>query len=214
MAISLPNGALVAIANAYGTVTPITAITNALPGEATATNTLAAGGYVEVTSGWSRLNSRIVRTAAPTGTTFDLEGYDTTSVATYPAGGGVGSFRSITGWTQLQQILTSTSNGGDQAFLNYQLLEGQMQLRIPTIKNAAGLTLSIADDPSLAGYILAAAANDDRLPRAIKITLPNGSIIVYNAYVSLEPTPSLTVNQIVAVQCTLSFLNLPVRYVS
>lgn len=214
MSISLPNGALVAIANAYGTSAAITALSNALPGEATATNTLAAGSFVEITSGWSRLNSRIVRTAAPTGTTFDLEGYDTTSTSIYPPGAGVGSFRSITGWTQLEQILTSTSNGGDQQFLNYQLLEGDSQLRIPTVKNAAGLTLSIADDPTLAGYILAAAANDDRLPRAVKVTLPNGSIIVYNAYVSLEPTPSLTINQIVAVQCTLSFLNLPVRYTS
>lgn len=93
-------------------------------------------------------------------------------------------------------------------------MEGDSQKRIPTFKNAAGLTFSVADDPTQAGYQLASAANDDRLPRAVRITLPSGSIILYNAYISLNKTPSLTVNEIMACQVTLSLLAEPVRYAS
>lgn len=214
MAISLPNGALVAIASGYGAATNITAITNANPGVASASNTLLDGAFVEVTSGWSRLDKKIVRVNAPTTTTFELEGINTTSTITYPAGSGTGSFREISGWTQLSQILSSSSSGGDQQFTTYQFLESDVEKEIPTTKSPIKVELSIADDPTLAGYILASTANDDRLPRAVRVTLPNGAIILYNAYVSLNKTPSLTVNEVMASKITLSLLNEVVRYAS
>jgi hypothetical protein len=89
-----------------------------------------------------------------------------------------------------------------------------MQQRIPTFKDAAGLQVDVADDPTLAGYILAATANDDRAPRGVQVVLPAGSKIYYDAYISLNKTPTLTINQVMASQVTLSFLNEPVRYAS
>ena len=210
--ISLPNGALVAIASGYTAPANITALSNASPAVATATNALVAGDIVEITSAWSRLTGKILRALTPTGTNFSLEGYDTTLTSIYPAAGGTGTFRKVSGWTQLSQILSSSSSGGEQQFLEYQLLEGDAQKRIPTVKSAAGLTFSVADDPTLAGYILASAANDDRLPRAVRVTLPSGAVILYNAYISLNKTPSLTVNEIMACEVTLSLLAEPVRY--
>ena len=72
----------------------------------------------------------------------------------------------------------------------------------------------MADDPSLPGYILAKAANDDRVPRAIRVTLSNGAILLYNAYVSLSTIPSLTVNELMTIEVTLSLTAEPVRYAS
>ena len=46
----------------------------------------------------------------------------------------------------------------------------------------------------------------------MKITLPSGAVLLYNAYISLNKTPSLTVNEIMAVEVTLSLLAEPVRY--
>lgn len=216
MAISLPNGSLVAIASGYGTPSTMSALTNANPGVATlgAGHGIIVGDYFEVTSGWSRLTDKIVRASVVATNDVTLEGQDTTLTSIYPTGGGTGSVREITGWTQLAQILSSSSNGGEQQFLEYQLLEGDSQKRIPTVKSASGLTFSVADDPTLAGYILASAANDDRLPRAVRITLPSGAVILYNAYISLNKTPSLGVNEIMAVEVTLSLLAEPVRYAS
>lgn len=216
MAISLPNGAIIAIASGYGVAKTMSALTNANPGVATleASHGVVEGDFIEVTSGWSRLTEKIVRAGAVSTNDVGLEGYDTSLTSIYPAGTGTGTVREITGWTQLSQILSSSSSGGEQQFLEYQLLEADAQKRIPTTKSAAGLTFSIADDPTLAGYILASTANDDRLARAIRITLPSGAIILYNAYISLNKTPSLTVNEIMACEVTLSLLNEPVRYAS
>jgi len=215
MSVSLPNGALIAMASGYGSNLTVTAITNASPAVATSTaHALANGDFVEVTSGWSRLTSKVVRVSGVTANTFELEGIDTTSTTIYPAAGGTGTVRKISGWTQLSQILSSASSGGEQQFLEYQFLESDAQKRIPTFKNAAGLTLTVADDPTLAGYQLASTANDDRLPRGVRITLPNSSKILYNAYVSLDKTPSLTVNNVMAVELTLSLLAEVVRYTS
>ncbi len=215
MAVSLPNGSIVAIASGYGSPVTVSAISNANPGVATAAaHGFVDGDYVEVTSGWSRLTDKVVRVDNATTGAFDLEGIDTTSTSIYPPGGGAGSARKISGFTQLAQIVGSTSSGGEQQFLTYQFLESDAEKRIPTFKSAAGITFNIADDPSLPGYQLAKQANDDRLPRAVRITLSNGAVLLYNAYISLSTIPSLTVNELMTVEVTLSLLAEPVRYAS
>jgi hypothetical protein len=214
MSVSLPNGAIVSIASGYDAVKDMTALSNANPGVATLEtgHGVTSGEFLEVISGWSRLTDKVVRAGTVSTDSVPLDGIDTTLTSIYPAAGGAGTVRAISGWTQLSQILTSSSSGGEQQFLEYQFLEGDSQKRIPTTKSASGLTFSIADDPSLPGYILASAANDDRQPRAVRVTLPSGAIILYNAYISLNKTPSLTVNEIMAVEVTLSLLAEPVRY--
>jgi hypothetical protein len=215
MSVSLPNGSTVAIASGYGSALTVTALTNANPAVATSTaHGLSNGDYVEITSGWSRLNNKVVRVAGVTANTFELEGIDTSSTAIYPAGTGTGSVREVTGWTQISQILASSSTGGEQQFLTYQFLEADAETQIPTTKSAGGMELSIGDDPTLAGFIALVAANDDRLKRALRITLASDAKILYNAYCSINKTPSLTVNELMASQATLSFLTEPVRYAS
>lgn len=218
MSVSVPNGALVAIASgydsAYGSGENVTALSNAVGAVATCANTFAVGDLVELTSGWSRITNKIFRVATPTATNFVLEGLDTSDTTVFPPGAGIGHVRKITGVTQLAQILTSKTDGGVQQFVNYQFLESNMESRIPTIKSAAGLTFEVADDATQPGYILASKANDDREPRAVQVTLPSGSKILYNAYISLNRTPSLTINQVMASEVTLSLLAEPVRYTS
>lgn len=214
MAVQVPNGSIVAIESGSAAAVTITAISNASPAVVTtgSAHSLATGDFVEIVSGWSRLTNKIVRVTMLTTTTFSIDSYDTTSTTIYPAAGGVGTVAKVSGWTQLSQILTSASNGGEQQFLEYQLLESDSQKRIPTFKNAAGLTFSVADDNTLPGYILASTANDDRLPRGVRITLPSGSLLLYNCYISLNKTPSLSVNELMACEVTMSMLNEPVRY--
>lgn len=213
MSVTLPNGSIVAIASGLSAAVATTAVSNAAAAVATAAgHGLVVGDYARVTSGWSRLTDKVVRISAVAGNDVTLEGYDTTSTQIYPAGSGIGTIEKVTGWTQLSQILQSASNGGQQQFLTYQFLEGDAQKRIPTFKDAAGLTFNIADDPSLPGYQLASVANDDRLARPVRVTLANGSHILYNCFVSLNKTPTLTVNELMACEVTMSMLNEPVRY--
>lgn len=214
MAVKLPNGAIIYIASGYGAVKAMSAVSNTNPAVATleASHGVLAGEYLEVTSGWSRLTNKIVKAGTVSVNDVPLLGINASSTALYPAGSGAGSVREISGWTQLQQVLETSSSGGDQQFKEYQFLEADASVRIPTSKNAAGLSIKIADDPTLAGYILASAANDDRDPRAVRIVLPNGSELLYNVYISLNKTPTLTVNDVMSCEVTLSLLAEPVRY--
>lgn len=201
------------MASGYTASFAMSAITNdAAPvGTIAAGHGLVVGDYVEVKSGWSRLTEKILKVTAVATNQVTFAGIDTSNVTIFPAGGGVGTIRKITGWTQIQQVLNTSSTGGEQQFTEYQFLEADSQRRLPTTKSAGGLTISVADDPTLPGFILASAANDDRLPRAERITLPSMKEILYNSYVSLNKTPSLTVNELMACEMTLSFLAEPTR---
>ncbi|WP_010486937.1 phage tail protein [Pseudomonas sp. S9] len=213
MSVSLPNGAVVAIAASYDAPVSVTAITNANPAVATATaHGLTDGDLIEVTSGWSRLNSRVVRVANSDTNTFELEGINTSDTNLYPAGGGIGSVKSIATMTQITQVLEFTTSGGDQQFVTYSFLEEDVEHQIPTVKSASSFAMTIGDDASLPWYALLSAANDDRVPRAVTVTLPSGSLIAYNGYVTLNKTPTLTKNEIMGLQSTVSLTSEPVRY--
>lgn len=213
MSVSLPNGAVVSIASAYGSAITITAITNANPAVVTATaHGLTDGDLIEITSGWSRLNSRIVRVDGSTTNTFELEGINTTSTSLYPAAGGTGTCREITTFQQITQVLEFTTQGGEQQFVTYSFLEEDVEHQLPTVKSASSFQMTIGDDASLAWYSILSTANDDRIPRAIRIVLPSASRILYNGYVTLNKTPTLTKNEIMGLQSTVSLTSEPMRY--
>jgi hypothetical protein len=212
MSLSLPNGSIVAIAAAYATALNVTAASNASQCVLTVTNTYAVGDFVEVTSGWSGLNNKVLRVGAVSGTTVTLEGFDTTATARFPALGGIGTVRKITSYTQLAQILSSESSGGEQNYATVQFLESDGQTEIPTFKTPTRITFGVGDDVTLPGYILAKAANDDGAQRAVKVSLKSGGVLSYNAFVSIGDTPSLTVNEVMQIPCTLALRTSPVRY--
>lgn len=208
MAVRLSNGSLVHIGSAYAAAKTVTAISNASEAVVTcAAHGLTTGDYIVLTSGWTRLNERTFRVTSVTSGSFKLDGIDTTDVNIYASGSGIGEFKKVTTWTQVQQILEITSSGGEQQFVDYQFLEADAAVRIPTFKSPVQMTFSIADDPTLTGYQALKTANDDRDPRAFRVTLANGGKLAGNAYLSLSPTPSLTVNEVMAVQATATLTN-------
>jgi hypothetical protein len=213
MAVKLPNGGTFAIASAYGAAIPITTISNANPAVVgSVAHGLLDGDIIEITSGWSKLNNRIVQVANKTADTFELRSINTTNTVSYPASGGTGTVRKITTFVQLAQIMNTATSGGEQQFATFQFLEDDEQSEIPTTKSPRRLVLTIGDDDSLPGYIEAAEANEDRLQRAIRFALPNGSFIYYNGFVSVNETPSTTANEIMSVEMTLAMQGSATRY--
>lgn len=213
MSAILPNGAIFEIAATNSPPTDFTAITNAKPPEVTAPgHGFADGDVLVVTSGWTRLNDKVVRVAASTDDTFTLEGIDTTKTTVYTAGSGIGAVRAATGWAQISQVTDNNSSGGEQQFATFGFLEESDDRQLPTTKNPITLTLTVADDDSLPYVAPVEAADDDREPRVLRLTLPNGATIYYNAYVSITPTPTLTRNNVMARVITLSLASRPTRY--
>jgi hypothetical protein len=215
MAYTLPNGSTVHIGSAYGSVLTVSAATNAAPCVMTSTaHGLSNGDFVVVTSGWSRITDKVYRVANVAANTFELEGTDTSDTSIYPAGSGTGTAKEVTTWTQLTQVLTVSSQGGEQQYATYQPLEGDREVRIPTIKSGGGLDLEVGDDPTLAGFQAAMAANDDRVARAVRITNANDSISLFFSYISADKVAQMNVNQVQTSRVSLSHLNEAVRYAS
>jgi len=216
MAIYIPNGSTISIASTYGAPTNTTAVSNATEAVATVVSAtgITQGGIVEVTSGWSKLNGRIARVKTLASLAATLEKIDTSNVSKFPAGSGIGSVRPITAWTQITQVLDSDSTGGDQAFTTYSFLEDATERQIPTNKSAQGFTLDLGDDANLPWFDLLSVADDDKLPRAIRVSLSGGGVIYYNCFCTLNKTPSLKKNEVAKLRATFSLVADVTRYAS
>lgn len=214
MAITLATGTLVAIASTYGSSVNMTAITNASSAVATLAggHSVVVGDFLEVTSGWDRLNARIVRVSAVSTNDITFEGIDTSSTSLYPAGTGTGSIRRITAWTNLSQITSDINvSGGEQQFADITTLTDRTQKRIPTVRGAVSVTLPFFDDPSLSWYGTVRTASDTATATAVRMIFPNNSRLVANAYWSLQTVPTIEDSTLRA-SISLSFAADPTRY--
>lgn len=213
MAFKLPNGAIMEIAAAFSTAILATAISNANPAVVSAAgHNLDDGDVVVVTSGWTRLNDKVARVTDSDTGAFALEGINTTNATVYTTGAGAGSVRSVSSWAQIAQITEVSTSGGDQQFTTFGFLEDDDDRQLPTTKSPISMTVTVADDPLLAYVPVCEAADEDKEARVVRLTLPNGSVIYYNAYVSITSTPTLSRNNIMTRVITLSLASRPTRY--
>lgn len=214
MAVFLPNGAVIHIASAYGALKAMTAVTNANPAVATlaALHGVAEGDVLEVTSGWESLDGRIVKAGPVDTNDVDLAGINTSSTAKYLPGDGVGSVREISTWTRIMQVTENAVSGGEQGFVTYGFLEQENDHEIPTRKSPIRVTITIADDPSLAFLDTVETADDERTVRAIRITMKSGAQLFYSGYVSISPMPVMNKDQIMTRTITISLVAQPTRY--
>lgn len=214
MAVTLTTGTLVAIASTYGASVTMSAITNASEAVATLAggHGVVVGDYLEVTSGWDRLTGRIVRAKTVATNDVTFESINTSSTTTYPSGTGTGSIRRITAWTNIPQIQASATSGGDQQFVDITSITDTTQKQAPGQRSASAVNLTVFDDPTLAYYAAVVAADEARTPYAVRMSFPNGSKLVANAYWSLQRTPSFQSNDSLKSQITLTYSAEAVRY--
>lgn len=216
MAVSLPNGATIAIGSTYGTTKTLDAFSNANPGVATleASHGIVVNDIFEVTSGWSRANGNVYRASVVSTNDVSVEGLNTSSTTLFPAGSGTGTIREVSAWTQITQILETSTSGGEQQFVTYSFLEDDAEHQIPTVKSPIAFKFKVGDDASLAHYAVLAAADADRLQRAVRVVLPSGSVIYWSAYITLQKTPTLAKNEVMGLEVTMSLINQVTRYAS
>lgn len=213
MSVFLPNGSTVGIAASYDAPIIFTAITNATEAVvSSAGHDLEAGDFVEVTSGWARLNNRVVRVKSATADSFVLELVNTVNAARFIPGGGGGTVRKILTWLPVTQVIDSSKAGGEQQNVTYSFLEEDDEHQIPTTKSPLSFTLSMADDPALPHNDVLLVADDDKKPRAVRINLASGGVIAYNAFVSFDNVPSLTKNNVMAVTAVFAVVAKFIRY--
>jgi hypothetical protein len=214
MAFTLSTGTAVAVAKTYGSAVNMTAITNAVEAVATlaAGHGVVVGDYLELTSGWGRLNGRIVRAKTVVTNDVTLEGINTVSTTLYPAGTGTGTIRRITAWDSVNQIKELSLSGGDQQFADITTLDDVVAKQIPTIRNAQALSIQAFDDPTLAYYNTVVAYAEQSTQAAVRLSFPNGSKIVANGYWSVKKVPEVARNEALVTTLDMSIVSEPTRY--
>lgn len=204
MAVKLPNGATVHIATALAAEKKATVATNAAECVLTvAGHGFANGDLVLFKSGWGKLNERVFQIGDVKTDTFKLIGIDTSNADEFPAESGIGAVQKITDWTQVSQIVEFSTSGGEQQYVDFGFLEDDFDQQIPSTKSAMSMSIKIADDTSLPGYKAAAKCSDKGGKWPLKVVLKGGGLICYNGYPSMNKTPELVRNQVMAV--TLSY---------
>lgn len=217
MAITLATGSSISVAKTYGASISVSAASNATSTVLTtaSAHSYSVGDYVEVTSGWDLLDKRVVRCATgTTGSSITLEGFDSSSTTTFPAGSGIGSVRKISAWTQITQIKSISTSGGSQNYADVTAISNSTQRQVPTTRSAVTMDLVIFDDPSLSWYADVVTADVSRNPFGLLIAPANGSKIVANAYWSLQRVPQIAQNEAMTTSISLSYAAEPMRYAS
>jgi hypothetical protein len=194
MAITLAVGTTVAIASAYAASKTMSAITNDANAVATleASHGVAAGEFVEVTSGWDRLNSRIVKATAVATNDVTFGTIDTSSTSRYPNGSGTGSVREISTWTNIGQITKDIQvGGGEQRYADITTLADVIDKQIPTRRSPITVTLPLFYDNDLGFVATVRSVAETATATAVRFTYPDGTVLVANAYWSYQEVPTI-----------------------
>ena len=97
----VPTGTNIFVASVFATALSFSAASNATECVLTMASTtgLANGDFVEVSSGWGRLNLRAARIKnVVLNTSITLEGMDTTSTTFFPVGAGTKKEHQASSW--------------------------------------------------------------------------------------------------------------------
>jgi hypothetical protein len=193
MAITISTGTTLQIGKTYGAALSITAISNANPAVATFADasTINLNDFIELSSGWGRLDKAVVRVSQKTGNNVTLEKVNTTDTSKYAAGAGIGSARRITAFDQLSQIKSLSSSGGEPKFSDISSMDDFVDKQVPVGRTATTQSIVTYDDVTLAWYATVEAATDSLTPAALVMTFPNGSKMAGNFYWSMGKTPDV-----------------------
>lgn len=214
MAYAFPEGSKFYFSTTFAAVKTLSAMTNADPTVATS----VAHGYSDddellLTSGWEDATDTVFRADQLTADTFSLKGLNTTNTSFYASGGGAASTtQKISGWTEIPQVLTIATSGGDPRFTTISPLSRRNGINVPTGFNATSITLTLGHDPSNANFQTMLGISRALTKVAFKMVLGGGSVVYGYGYMATAEAPSLNVNQANSVTAALSLLGRSISY--
>jgi len=212
MSITKWSGVSVAMQSAIAAAVTITAISKANPAVATAaSHGYANGDYVLLKiQGMTQLNSRVVRVANVTASTFELEGIDSTNFDTF----GSGTAELITFATTLATVAGVSSSGGGFDFIDTTTIHDTIKTQVPGTASALSYTFDNNWDISDAALNAMKLASDTQSERAFLFTFPNGQRMVFNGYVGASLVPGGSAQDKVTTSTTVTAFGSPTYYAS
>lgn len=215
MAYSFADGSKFFLGTTFGPAVNVTAVSNSTPAVLTATNTFTAGDELLFISGWDDLTENVYKPSAFTGSSITLGGsvpIDTSDTNWYPPGTGTGTVQKVTAWTEIPQVLSISTSGGDPKFVNIEPLARRNAIQVPVGFNASSLQIDLGYDPTLSGYQALAAAARGLKKQAFKFVLAGGQTGYGYGYVALSEMPKLQKGQANTVTASISMLGRIVGY--
>lgn len=215
MAYYFPEGSKFYFSQDFASAKTITALSNASPAVATATSHgYADGDEIILTSGWEDATDGAYRVDQLTADTFSVLGLNSTDTDFYAAGTGTGSAQKVSSWTEIPQVLTIATSGGDARFTTINPIARRNAINIPTGFNATSITLTLGHDPSNANYQTMLDISRTLSKVAFKMVLSGGAVTYGYGYMSVSEAPSLNVNQANSVTAALTLLGRSISYAS
>ena len=202
------SGVAIAMQSALGAAVTATAISKAAEGVVTATNTFAAGDYVVAVNvhGMRQLDDRVFRVKSPSGSSFVLEGEDTTAFDTFVSG----TFQKITFGTSITTATNISNSGGGFDFLDTTTIHATAKSQMPGMPSAATFEFDNIWDVSDAGLKAMKAASDAQAKRAFLFTFgTGGQVMAFNGYVGASLLPGGSAQQIVTTKTTITMNGTP-----
>lgn len=210
MGVRLWSGVGVSMTSAVATSITITNVTKASPAVVTFTGTAPTNGqYIYVQAqGMTQINERAFRVASVSGSTFALEGVDSTNFSTFTSG----TAQVHTLGASLTSARNVSASGGDASEVDISTIHDLQRNVIPGPTSASSFDFECFWDPSDAGQMVMKAASDARIKRVFMLSWPDGVRVLFGGYVSAPMVPTgsgqdvVTTNARVTVAGTYSIL--------
>lgn len=206
MSYYFPEGSKAYYSNTMAAAKTVTAITNANPAVATATT----HGYstldpILFTSGWEDATDSVFEVTSLTADTFSVMGLDSSDTNWFPAGTGTGNAKKVSGWTEIPQLLTLTSNGGGPKYGTISPLGKRNDIKRAIGFEATSIDLTMGYDPANATYLAMLGISRVASKVAIKIVVPGGGRIYGYGAMTTSEIPRMTKGQVIEVSAAISF---------
>jgi len=215
MAYYFPEGSKFYFSNTLAAAKTLTALTNASPAVATSVaHGYADGDEVLLTSGWEDATDSVFKVDQLTADTFSLLGLNASNTSFYPAGSGIGSAQKLSNWTEIPQVLSISTSGGDARFTTISPLARRNDINVPTGFNALSLTLTLGHDPANANYQAMLDIARGLSKTAFKMVLSGGATAYGYGYMSISEAPTMARNQANQVNAAVTMLGRFVSYAS
>ena len=198
--------------SALAATVAISAVTKASPGVATtgSAHGYTTGDFVFISAqGMRQIDNRVFRISAAAGSSFTLEGEDTTLYDTFSSG----TVQKITFGTSVTTATSLSSSGGNYDFIDTTTIHGNAKSQMPGLANAINFEFDNIWDVSDAGLIAMKAASDQQGQRAFKFTFgTGGQIMVFAGYVGANLLPGGAAQQLVTTKAAITLNGSPSYY--
>lgn len=216
MSATFSTGSQFFVASTYGTAVAVSVASNAANCVVTVADasTFDVGNIVEFTSGWERANNRIFRISAKAGSDLTLEGLNTSNTSRFSVGGGVGSIREITAWTEITDVRGTNPQPPSNEFEDISTMANAIIVEVPVAQRLGGLTLDVLDNAAAAYVAVVEAAAEAIALTGFRIQQASGAKIYANAYLTYGKVPTFPTRGALTNSIEVKYASIPTRYAS